>query len=196
MTGQRHAEVTLPIVELNQDTTPDWAMVTFICMTQLPMTAGLKQLGKKGEDAVSKELNQLHLQEIFEPVDSMQLSSKERKKVMESHLFLKHKRDDSIKGRMVVGGNKQRGTIDKVHASSPTVLLEPVLLTSRIDAKEWREVATINIPNAFVQTKLENKEEKGVMRLRGKLADLMVKFAWKCTGSMSSSTKKGKQFCT
>jgi hypothetical protein len=70
------------------------------------MKAGLKRFGRKGEAAVFKELNQLRLRETFEPVDSMQLSSKERKKVMESHVFLKHKRDDSIKGGMVAGGKK------------------------------------------------------------------------------------------
>jgi hypothetical protein len=100
LTGQRHAEVTLPMVRLNPDTEPDWALVTFICITQLSMKAGLKRFSKKGEAALSKKLNQLHLLETFEPVDSMQLSSKERKKVMESqqayqtrqHLILFHQR--------------------------------------------------------------------------------------------------------
>jgi hypothetical protein len=69
---------------------------------------------------------------------------------MESHLFLKQKRDGTVKVRMVAGGNKQRGTIDKIEASSPTVSLESVLLTSVIDAEERRNVATIDIPNAFV----------------------------------------------
>jgi hypothetical protein len=90
---------------------------------------------------------------------------------MESHMFLKHKKDVTVKGRMVAGGNKQRGTIVKADTSSPTVSLESVLLTSVIDAEERREVATIDIPNAFVQTKLENEEDKAIMRLRGKLAE-------------------------
>jgi hypothetical protein len=161
-------------------------------MTQLSMKAGLKRFGKKGKHAISKELNQLHLHETFEPVDSMQLSPIEQKKVMESHLFLKHKRDDSIKGRMVAGGNKQRGTIHKLDASSPTVSLKPVLLTSVTDAKECREVATINIPNAFGQTKLENKEDKAVMRLRGKLAELMVKVAPEVYQKYVFVNKKGE----
>ena len=49
-------------------------------------------------------------------------------------MFLKQKCDESIKGRMVDGGNKQRGTIDKEDAVSPTVALESVLLTYIIDA--------------------------------------------------------------
>jgi hypothetical protein len=60
---------------------------------------------------------------------------------------------------------KHRGTIDKVDASAPTVSLAPVLLTSVIDAEERREVATIAIPDAFVQTKQENEDGKAVTSL-------------------------------
>ena len=77
---------------------------------------------------------------------------------------------------MVAGGDKQRGSIEKLEASSPTAALESVLLTAVIDAKEHRHVAVIDIPNAFVQTRLD-EEDKVVMRLRGKLAELMVKVA-------------------
>ena len=74
---------------------------------------------------------------------------------------------------MVVGGNKQRGHIDKTDATSPTNALESVLLTSTIDAKEGRDVAITDIPNAFVTTRIEKKDIVTV-RLRGKLAELMV----------------------
>ena len=93
---------------------------------------------------------------------------------------------------MVAGGNKQRGTIDKVDASSPMVSLESVLLTSVIDAQERRDVATIDIPNALVQTKLENEEDKAVMRLRGKLAELMVKVAPEVCRKYVFVNKKGE----
>ena len=54
---------------------------------------------------------------------------------------------------------KQRGKIDKLDASSPTAALESVLLTAVIDAREGRDVAVIDIPNAFVQTRLEDDAE-------------------------------------
>jgi hypothetical protein len=78
---------------------------------------------------------------------------------------------------MVAGGNKQRGTIVKLDASSPTAALESVLLTAIIDAHEGCDVAVIDIPNAFFQTRLEDDADKAIMRLRGKLAELMVKVA-------------------
>ena len=102
------------------------------------------------------------------------MSKNEYDKVLESHPFLKQKRYQSIKGRMVTGGNKKRGHIDKTDETSPTAALEPVLLTSTIDAKEGRDVAIIDIPNAFVTTRIEDKKDIVTVRLRGKLAELMV----------------------
>ena len=75
---------------------------------------------------------------------------------------------------MVAGGDKQRGTIDKADAASPTAALESVLLTATIDAKEGRDVATVDIPNAFITTRIENEEDKVMMRLHGRLAEVMA----------------------
>ena len=92
-------------------------------------------------------------------------------------MFLKQKRGELIKGRMVAGGNKKCGTIDKEDAVSPTAALESVLLTSTIDAAEERDVAVINIPNAFIQTRIKDDKDKVVLRLRGNLADILIKTA-------------------
>ena len=78
---------------------------------------------------------------------------------------------------MVAGGNKQHDTIDKEDATLPTVSLESVLLTSTIDAAEERYFAVIDIPNAFIQTIIKNNKDKFVLRLRGKLTDLLIKTA-------------------
>ena len=75
---------------------------------------------------------------------------------------------------MVAGGNNQGGNIEKTDATSPTAALESVLLTSTINAKEGRDVAIIDIPNAFVTTRINNKKGVFIVQLRGKLAKLMV----------------------
>ena len=98
------------------------------------MKTGLKIWVTKGSQAVSNELSQLHLRDTFRPINPKALSKSDYDKVLESHLFLKQKRDQTIKGRMVSGGNKQRNHIDKTDATSPTADLESVLLTSTIDA--------------------------------------------------------------
>ena len=68
---------------------------------------------------------------------------------------------------MVAGSNKQRNHIDKTDATSPTAALESVLLTAAFDAKEGRGVAIVNIPNAFVTTRIEKKDKIVTIRLRG-----------------------------
>ena len=75
---------------------------------------------------------------------------------------------------MVAGGNKQSNHIDKTEAILPTAALESVLLTATIDAKEGRDVAIVNILNAFVTTRIEKKDDIATIRLWGKLAELMV----------------------
>jgi Reverse transcriptase (RNA-dependent DNA polymerase) len=173
--GKSYSAVTLvhPDAHMN----PDYTLVAHHIMTQLSMKAGMKRWKNKAEGAVTKELQQLHFRDTFEPIDPKTLSKQEYDQALESHLFLKQKRDDTIKGRLVAGGNKQRGTIEKEEATSPTAALESVLLTATIDALEERDVATIDIPNAFVQTRLENDADKAIMRMRGRLAELMVKVA-------------------
>jgi hypothetical protein len=152
-------------------------------MVQYSLKTGMKHFKERGEKAVSKELAQLHFRDTFEPINPKDLNEQERKEVLESHLFLKEKRDETIKGRMVAGGNKQRGSVDKQDASSPTAALESVLLTAVIDAMEGRDEAIVDIPNAFVQTRLENDEDK---------AELMVKVAPEICTKYVIINKKGE----
>ncbi len=69
--------------------------------------------------------------------------------------------------RKVAGGNKQRDFISKENASSLTVATESVLLTSLVDVQENCDVAIVVILNAFIQTVVEDDEDKVVMRIRG-----------------------------
>ncbi len=67
-------------------------------------------------------------------------------------MFIGQKRTGETKARMVAGGNTQRGQVTKEELSSPTVSTEAVLLTLIVDALEGRDIAVIDIPNAFIQT--------------------------------------------
>ena len=95
----------------------------------------------------------------------------ERDKVLESHLLIEKKRDGKIKSRLVAGGNKQREFLHKSDVGSPTVSSERIFLTAVINAKENRDVATCDLPNAFVQTKMQGIVH---MRLRGEFAKKLM----------------------
>ncbi len=77
-----------------------------------------------------------------------------------------------MKARSCANGNPQREHIAKEEAAAPTVVLESVFLTSTIDAKENREVVTINIPGTFLHV---DNEDYVIMKMVGTLAELMVK---------------------
>ena len=75
----------------------DYDHVIFYDMTQLYIKSGMRRWGKPATEAVSTELEQLHYRDTFEPVNHRSLSKEEYEKVLESHLFLKQKRDKTIK---------------------------------------------------------------------------------------------------
>jgi hypothetical protein len=91
----------------------------------------------------------------------------------------------------VAGGNKQRGYIRKEDASSPTVATESLLLTCIIDAEEGRDVAVIDIPNAFVHTRIEDEKDMAFIKIRGVLVDILVELAADVYQPYVTKDKKG-----
>ncbi len=87
-------------------------------------------------------------------------------------IFLRQKKNGAVKARSCANGNPQREHIAKEEAAAPTAALESVFLTLTIDAKENREVVTIDIPGAILHA--DNKDYM-IMKMVGTLAKLMVK---------------------
>jgi hypothetical protein len=90
-------------------------------MTQLSLKAGLKEWGEEAFTDARSEMKQLHFRSTFKPKHWRELSQVQRHTVLESHMFLKQKRDGKIKGRTVAGGNKQPDFIFKEYASSDKI---------------------------------------------------------------------------
>ncbi len=140
---------------------------------QYQMEAGIKRSGERGDLAVTKELDQFNQYKVFEPKHANDLSEEDRKKVLSLLIFLKEKKNRTIKARSCVNGIVQREHIAKEEAAAPTVgLLDSVFITSTIDAKESRKVVTIDITGAFLHA---DNEDYVIMKMVGTLAELMVK---------------------
>ncbi len=58
----------------------------------------------------------------------------------------------------MIGGNKELHCITKDDVSSPTVTAKAVMLTCAIDAQEDRDIAVVDITNAFVQTVIDEED--------------------------------------
>jgi hypothetical protein len=160
-------------------------------MTQLSLKAGLKEWGDRAFTAARSEIKQLYLRNTFKPNHWRELSQVQRQTMLESYMFLKQKCDGKTNGRTVSGRDKQRDYISKEDASSPTVATEAVLLSCIIDAKERRDFAVVDIPNAFVQTRVENKKDMAFIKIRGVLVDIMVEIATDVYKSYVSRDNKG-----
>jgi hypothetical protein len=81
----------------------------------------------------------------------------------------------------------------KEDADSWTVSLEAVLLTWVVDANKNRDVAIVDIPNAFVQTIVEDEKDKALICIRGPLLDILVSIAPNVYGPYVTVSKKGEK---
>lgn len=71
-------------------------------------------------------------------------------KALEALMFLTEKQNCDIEGRMCADGWKQWSEYEKIETTSPTVVSDSVMLTAAINAAEWRDVAVMDLPGAFL----------------------------------------------
>jgi hypothetical protein len=140
------------------------------------LAKGIKELGTKGEQAAMKEMQQLHEHEVFTPIDINELTSLEHKRALQSLIFLTEKKDGQVKGRTCANGSTQRSYVNREDPTSPTAITEFIILTSVMEAKEGRDVMLADVPNAFVQTSIEDKNigERVIMKIKGPLVDMLL----------------------
>ncbi len=161
-------------------------------MAQESMNAALKEWGKAAEQAITITMKQLHWCNLYKPMHWHELTQAQKEHILESLIFVKEKQDGKIKARKVVGGNKQWDYITKEDVSSPTVSAEAVMLPCVIDALEDWDIAVINIPNAFIQTVVKDKEHHVVVCI-GPLVDILVSIAPDFYGPYVSTNKAGQK---
>ncbi len=88
--------------------------------------------------------------------------------------FSQKKRLGEIKAQGCANGSKQRDHIAKGEVTAPTVSLESIFIQGAIFACKERDVATCDIPGAFLQA---DNPDYVLLQLDGILAELMVTVA-------------------
>ena len=144
-----------------------------VVLTQYNMRRGIQLFRQRGIDAVRKELKQLNDRLVAKPVSPESLTKEQRARALAYLMFLKEKRCGTIKGRGCADGRKQRDWMSKEDTASPTVSTAALILSCLIDAYERRDVATTDIPGAFLQTPDESKERTH-LRFEGVMVDQLV----------------------
>ena len=66
-------------------------------------------------------MQQLHDREVMKPKHAHELTPEQKRASLQYLMFLKKKRDGTIKGRGCADGRKQHETTNKDDASAPTV---------------------------------------------------------------------------
>ena len=149
--------------------------VSFI--QQYYITKGLKVFGDKGHEAAMKELDQLVKRNCWSPIDVAAMTPQEKKRAVDAMMLLAQKNDGTIKGRCVFKGNETRDWLSREDTASPTASHEGICATCVIDAKEERDVMSVDIPNAFIQTLMPTPEagaDRVIMKITGLLVDYMI----------------------
>ena len=139
---------------------------------QMSAKAGLKQFGQAGADAIVQELEQLIYRKVMEAKKADALTHEQKRAALRYLMFLKMKRCGRIKGRGCADGRKQRVYKSKEETSSPTIATESLFISCIIDAMEHRDVATVDIPGAFMQADMD---ELVHLKIEGELAELLVR---------------------
>jgi hypothetical protein len=145
-----------------------------VALAQYSMGVGIEKFQQKGEAGMTKEVTQKHDMNVFCPIKRDSLTKEKRAKALELLMFLKEKRDNTVKGRMCADGQKQRGNWSKQELTSPTVAMKSVFIIAIVDAHKGRDVASFDIPGAFLHM---DSDKDITMILRGRLAKLMGQVA-------------------
>jgi hypothetical protein len=135
---------------------------------------GIKKSQEREEAGVTKELAQMHDMDVFRSVMRDNLTRDKRKKALASLIFLKEKRDQSVKAQICVDEQGQQGDWSKQDTTSPTVLTKSVFITTVINVHKGRDLTCFDIPGAFLHA---DSDEDIIMILKGRLAKLMVQVA-------------------
>ena len=98
----------------------------------------------------------------------------QKKAALQYLMFLKQRRCRKIKGRGCKDGKNYCEYLTKDDTSVPTVATEALFLRFLINTMEHREVATVDIPGAFIQADIES--ETVYMKMEGKMVDILTKF--------------------
>ena len=70
--------------------------------------------------------------------------------------------------------------VTRPRKSQALLLYPPIqLLTLIVDALEEQDIAIINIPNAFIQTRVQDAKDRVIIRITGVIVDWLVKAALK-----------------
>ncbi|CAJ1935837.1 unnamed protein product [Cylindrotheca closterium] len=138
---------------------------------QYYLNKGVKLFKEEGNKAVMKQLDQLIQRECH--VEDM--TDLEKRRAQDAMMLLAEKNTGEIKGRCVYKGDGTREWLSPEDTSSLTAALEAIMITCVIDEYEGRDMMSLEISNAFIQTQMPmDARSRVMMKITGLLVDMMI----------------------
>ena len=128
------------------------------------MKAGIKIFGQAGVESIYKEMRQFHDREVVKLLRPCDVTYDIKRRALGYLIFLRMKSNGEIKARECADGRPQRVYKSKEKNSSPTVAVESIFITSAMEANEERDVAIVDVPGDFLQTK---ESDDTIIKLQG-----------------------------
>ena len=94
--------------DIEEDIFDEYEAEYIFLTEQMNWRKGLKLFKEKGQTSVTKELQQIHDMEGFQPKHWHELNVDERAKVLKHLMYLKEKRNGGVNGRGCADGRSQR----------------------------------------------------------------------------------------
>ena len=138
-----------------------------VVLSNLSIPKAIRLYGVEAVASIMKEVGQLQDKGVWTPIKYENIQDKT--KIIRSLLFLKRKRDGSLKARLVADGRMQDRSTSQDN-SSPTVATETLFLMAAIFAAENRHVATVDIEGAFLHGIMTNEV---YMLIHGQCVDVL-----------------------
>ena len=103
---------------------------------QMTTKRGIKKIGKRAIQSLTKEFTQFVDLNVFKGVDPNKLASQQKREALRAISLIKLKRSFMLKGRVVADGRPQRKLYDKEQRSSATCHHDSFIMSLLIDVME------------------------------------------------------------
>ena len=87
--------------------------IIHMAMPQFSLKVGIEKFGADADKVVIDEFSKLHMMDTFAPERKDKLTREERKQSLRTIMFIKQKRDGTLRGRTCGDGSVQRKLYDK-----------------------------------------------------------------------------------
>ena len=152
--------------------------VVDVIFTQMYSKKGIKLFGERDIAEIIKESRKLDKgvmpgKPVVIQLKPDEIIDVERRQSIEAVNIIKEQINGIIKGRTCANGIKQKSNLKEVESvASPTIFLEGLFTTLVINSYEGREVATFDVPVAYLHADMP-KDKKFLLKFRGTFVDVM-----------------------